>query len=261
VRSSIGQPQITIYDTEGKIIVAAQLLTLKTTSITGQPWNTYEITLNMSSVRLGNPLDEGRYFFYMTAGTSPQAASISEPIEVKAYHEGTLLIEATHDENDFDVAFETGFVSRLRVFAVLRPMEISFKRKVSSYENQIQNRKNLSSVPYKSQKLIIATADGAGVAPWMPEKVNALLCLSSFKIEGKEFVAEGDELEKQAVVGYPKGAWTVELREGKTLYGKRIFASGTSDRRLTIVSHVRTKLFGSLNAPASTIDVQITDIE
>lgn len=260
-RSTLGAPETAVYNAKGEEVVPPIIWTLKPTSIIGQPWSVYEITLDFASIKVGDPLDDGLYWLYTTAGTSPIAKSISEGIYVKEKHPGTILIEATHHENDLGVIWETGIVAKIRIDGTLRAMDTNFKRKVSSYEDQTLNRKNNSSVPYSNIKLILASDDNTGVAPWLPKKLNFFLCCSSLKFDGKEYVAEGEELEKQSVVGYPKGAWTVDLREGKNRYYNRIMASGEITSSYTIVYNINTKLFGSLNAPPSSIDLQITDIE
>lgn len=261
VKSTVGQPEITIYNHEQKIVIAPLLMTLVPTSIIGQPWNIYEITLSIGTIKLGDPLDEGYYWFRMLAGVGEdQAQAISEGIWIKEKHEDTVLAEYSHNENDFDTIWETGYAPSMRIPGVLLPMEMNFKRATSSYDDQIKNHKKLSSVPYRNIKFIITDDNGLGVPPWIADKLNFIFSCSSVKLDGKNYVAdEGAELEKQRIAGYPKGAWTIDLREG-TAYSKRVNGGGGVGN-ITIVYNIRTNMFGYLNAPPSTIDLQITETQ
>lgn len=263
VQSTIGAPQITIYDHSQRAVVSGIIMTVPSHTITGQPYEIYEKELDFSTIDGGDPLPEGFYWLYITAGSGDDiAAAIAEGIHVKQLHEDTILMEAAHNENDFDTAFETGFVSRFRFPGAIRPIDYDFRRKRSSYDDQIKNHRTLASVPYRKTKLIIADISGRGVPSWVADKVNSLIDLSTVTFDGKQFACDEEaQLEKQFINGYPMAAWTIDIREGLNRYSNRISSTGEVNTTWSVTYNIRTNMFGSLNAPPSTIDLQITDVE
>jgi hypothetical protein len=262
VRSSVGTPQITVYNCSQKAVVGPISMIRQTTSLIGQPYEIYVLELDFATMQGGGPLAEGVYWLFMQAGAGSYAKAISEGIDVKALHINTMVAEWTHDENDFDVMFEIpDLVFQSRIESVMKPVDMEFKRKRNSYDDQVLNHKTISSVPYRTYKWIIGAADGSGVAPWQPDMMNFAFGCASFKLDGVEFSPdEGAEFEKAAINGYPKAAYTITMREAKNQYSKRVFAPG-SGQSISIVYGIRTRLFGSLNAPASTINIQITNVD
>lgn len=260
-KSTVGQPQLTIYDCYQKAVVGPILMSLVPTSIVGQPWNLYEKELDFSTINGGIPLPEGKYWIFGQAGAGPYAKFISEGLDIKTDHLNTAVFEYSHSENDFDTIWETGIVGEIRIDAVLKQSDIDFKRKRASYDDQTHNHKTLSSVPFRTYKLIVGASDGSGVAPWIADKLNYIFGCSSVQIDGKEFTPdESAEFEKTTVNGYPKAGYAITLREAKNLFSKRVFATG-SGNQIWVTYKIRTKLFGTYNGQPSTLDFQITDAE
>jgi hypothetical protein len=259
VRSAVGQPQISVYNCEQREVIAPMLMIKQTTSLIGQPYDIYLLELDFATIDGGNPLAEGVYWLYMIAGAGPYAKAISEGIDVKQVHPNTMLFEYTHNENDFDIMFEIpDLVFQCRVDAMIRQTDTDFKRTSSLYDDQVKNRKLISSIPYRAHKIIVGASDGTGVAPWVADKMSFIFSCSSVTGDGKEFALDEGDFEKSVVQGYPKAAYIIPVREGRNEYSKRVFATG-SGNTITVMYNIRTQLFGTYNGQPSTLNIQITD--
>lgn len=236
--STLGPIELSIYTTAGKLILANLMIPIVPTSIVGQLYNTTQKKIDFSKLLVNEtqPLPEGDYFFYLTAGAGGNIAqSISEPLQVRRRHAKTVLIEFQHDENDYDVAWETGIKMQFRVEATLKGY--SPKRITTDYDDQTKNLTRLSAVPFNKWKFRIG--ENRGVPPWVVEKLNFIFCMDSIWIDGKLMRPDsGQDLELNEINGYPMAGYQIDFREGKNLYSKRIFATGSGTTAVALVYNI-----------------------
>ena len=99
-----------------------------------------------------------------------------------------------------------------------------------------------------------------GVAPWVADKLNYILCCSSITIDGLLMCPdEGSQLEPIFTEGYPAPAYVIEMREGLNLFSKRITAPGDAASSLMVVFDLSSwTWFGSIGGSAYSEPVRIT---
>lgn len=149
-------------------------------------------------------LDEGIYQLHIVAGfaTTPEEY-ISEPINILEDHPGTILLEYSHHENDFDTVFDLSPNFTFRVPGVI--LRDNPEADTNTFDDQIKDLTLVSATPYRSAKLAIA--GDTGVADWVPDVVNWIFCCSSVKVDDKTYTRDGEgkmeifELEGSPFVG------------------------------------------------------------
>jgi hypothetical protein len=256
-KSTLTPVEIDILDCNGRIVVPDIPVPNKVVSVTGEDWYCYEGTIDLNTIVPGStPLPEGEYYFLLTAGTGlNKIFALSEPQYIKARWPKTLLFEYSNSRNDYDVLWETGIQMQLRAESILE--DYQFKRNRSSSENQMQNIITTRSIPYRSMKLKIGGEGGA--APWLADKFNHMLSLSSITADGLLIVPdEGAEIEAEFIPGYPAPFYSIDVREGRNLYSKRITREGELNAGfLTSFNLNSFTWFGSIGGDANSQPVRI----
>lgn len=183
---------------------------------------------------------EGQYYLYMEVpfdtdnDTVPNLykAFISEPIDLKAKHPKTILIEYSNSFNKDNVIFEqVPKKFALRVEGALLDVQHKVRRTV--FIDQGENPKLLSATAYKTCKLIVG-GDQVLIPDYLIEKLNHAFALDSVYVEGREFVGvEGAAFEKETLDDYPLFSANIEIQEAETGAGNRFRDGG-----LTIFSEI-----------------------
>ena len=173
-------------------------------------YNWYEAVADLSLITAGK--------YLLVLGGAVDGATItfySEPVEIAADFENTLLFEYTHDENDFDLIFVPGSPEPNRTFYFrveggfasdgLKPSS-----KDSMYIDQTHNAQMLSSVPFDVVTLTIG--NGAGVPNWIAQKINRIFSCNSVIINGVAYCKnEGAKMEAVRGADYASAGWKVDL--------------------------------------------------
>lgn len=139
---------------------------------------------------------------------------ISEPIMLADKHEGTVLIEASHSENNYDTIFE-GISPR----PVFRQRVESFGLKhlpsgeYTSFENQNKELDVLYALPYNGFKLDIGGSEG--VPEYMADSINRIMDLEKIRVDGRLMTRESDKMEETGKDDAPLHFYSVSLREAK----------------------------------------------
>lgn len=227
-----------------------------TTTLVSPGFDVYEVTIPLTG------LSEDTYYLELVVGSGGSAKTfISEPMYIKAKHEGTMLFEYTNDRNDYDVIFKriiSGQVDyleySLRTEAYIddfAPMNQSMLYKDHSFNSRI-----LKAFSFRQFKLYLG--DAVGVADWVADRVNRIFDCATVTIDGKAFTrVESNRLEPQRSKPYQHAAWTMDIVEAKNRKSKRWEpAAGTGG--LTVVYNIEGRAFGAQNAPAGSNIIQVT---
>lgn len=236
-------PYIQKYHPGDKLMFQALLYKLKwhAMSYNVLDYNGYEV-LNKSGQAIGSygpnydcwstkdddniigSLDPGIYYIQLNPtliieGVNTLIPFLSEPFEViEAGYENpeTLLIEYSHDGNDFDVAFwPTGALGvqkffQLRVEGGVSSDNVTPASKDVFYVDQVHDVVMLDSKPYNVFKFTFG--NGRGIPNWMADKINRILSCSYVEIDGTQFLKnDGSKLEATREKGYPLAGWHIEL--------------------------------------------------
>lgn len=251
VLSNYAPHQLELYDCNG-IQIDTFVLTYKSSSIEVTGQKAYEAQIAL------NGYNEGYYQFKIKSGSPVLETYVSEWIDLKSLHTNTVLIEYTHDENDFDMVFETGIELKLRVHGEVAQFQPGSDRTV--FVDQPRNLTQLFGKSFSTEKFIIG--DTWGVPDYMIEKINNIFLCSTVLIDGKQYVGnEGAKFEPNREPLFPMGGWVFELRAAKASTKKRFVADGMQGSPTTITYNIEGKGFGPSSSPASSNIIQIQEIE
>lgn len=249
--SNYAPHQLELYDCEGNQIdtfVHAYVVS----SIEGTGQKVYEANVAL------NGYDEGVYQFKIKSGSPVLETYVSNFFHLKQKHENTYLFEVTHDENDFDMVYETGIVSKLRVYGEFREFQPGTDRTV--FIDQPRNIVQLSAKSFSTEKLIIG--DQWGVPDFIIEKINGLFLCSNVLIDGKQWVGnEGARFEASRESLFPMSGWAFEVRPAKNSTKKRFVADGSQGSPSSVVYNIEQKGYGPITGPASSNIVKITELQ
>lgn len=158
-------------------------------------------------------IPEGYYLIKVTESTN-DIIFYSEPIEIKPLHQNTILIEYTHDQNDFGMYFTDGVSNPvkyyLRVQGGLTNDSFTPGSKSDAFINDDYNVVLLESKPYSTQKLKIG--DSKGVPNWVADKINRIFSCSTVRFNGQQWTkTDGAKMEATREDIYPMAGWTIEV--------------------------------------------------
>lgn len=250
VLSNYAPHQLELYDCDGNQIDSF-VLTYKSSSIEGTGQKVYEAFVALDDY------NEGIYQFKLKSGSPVLETYVTNFFSLKALHENTVLFEVTHDENDYDMVFETGIAMKLRVYGEIREFQPGADRTV--FIDQPRNIVQLSGKSFSTEKLIIG--DSWGVPDIKIEKINNLFLCSKVLIDGKQWVGnEGARFEAKREDLYPMSGWAFEIRAAKANTKKRFVADGNQGSPTTLVWLVEQKGFGQITGTASSNVLKIQEI-
>lgn len=138
-------------------------------------------------------LAEGIYYILYTIAytVSDISVFISEPLDIRAHHRDTILIEYWHDSYKYGIPFSTiPSKFRLRVKGYVDsfvPKSIS-----TAYQDQNSDTDTLDYAPYRAWRLYVGRDTRqrvTGIADWMLDKLNRILGCDHILIDGKAFTA------------------------------------------------------------------------
>ncbi len=222
---------VRIIDSKGKVIKSQQPTTpglLGTDTI-------YNIKFGLWNV------PEGKYYVQLKFQgyfADLDAYMISEPIEVKQYHENTMLFEGKNSFNDQGIIWAYNYLEmQLRVHCAL--IELSPENKSNVYNNQPMDATLISAVPYRDYNLVFGQ-NGQYIHDWFADKLNRFLSLDNLKLDGKGITRkQGATLSAKRIEGYPLSKWSIPVNEASS--GNDILI--TSTQRINIGAVPNTDLF------------------
>jgi hypothetical protein len=182
------------------IVLLSETFTQKQQYSLDTSWHIYEYTKALSS------FPEGRYFVKLVAGT---LTFISEPLDIRAIQENTLLLEYNHFRFYADVIMETGITFSLRIPGALKTFTPASKD--TTYEDQSLNLTMLKAVPYRVWQLLIGGVPG--IPDYLIDKLNIILGCSNLQIDGRFYTKGSSQLEAKALENYRMRGWSIDMRE------------------------------------------------
>lgn len=247
--NGLGPVRMDLYDCAGTILRTVTLDQIETPAVI-TPNVLFEGTMNFSG------LAEGLYAIVLTAGTGDTTVQfISEKIFLKEDWPMTLLFEYTNSRNKQSTIFSTGYTPSLRVEGWISDFEPGSK--FATYEDQPADLQLLNGIPFRKYTLNIGINDG--VAPWVIDKINRIMLLTSTSIDGLGFTRNADaQFEKIDVPGWPMKYWSLEIREANNRDSVTLTTDGELNSDLTVVYNINTKAFG--DGSEDNI-VQVTEID
>ena len=250
VLSNYSPHQLDLYRCDGGY-VSSFLLAYVATSVEATGQKVYEASIAM------NAFDDGIYYFVLSSGFPTLEQYISNQFDLKQYHENTVLLESTHDENDYDTVFEKGFVAKLRIHGAVVDFLPASERTV--FIDQPANITQLSANGFSTESFVIG--DQFGVPDIFIEKVNTHFRCYKVLIDGKQYVGtSGSRFEATREDFVPMAGWRFEIREKDASTRKRFEADGLQGSPTTITYNIQNKGFGAISNPASQNIIQIENL-
>lgn len=169
----------------------------------------YKSSLALTSVA------EGIYYIRVKITTDKIYYFVSEPICVKTTHENTILFKYTHDLNQYDTLFQTSTTPNyfyLRVEGGVKTSQFEQGSTDEIFIDQNYNSIQLDGETYNIYNFLFGS--GIGLPYWMAEKLNRILILYEFYIDGKRFKKnQGTKFERIEIIdeNYPLCNYKIEL--------------------------------------------------
>lgn len=214
-------------------------------------------------------VDEGIYYLVAEAAFDDEVLRfISEPISVKETHPNTMLFRYSNSVNDHGIVFvgskdgvDYNYEGTFRVEARIPNREFQPKRDRTTYRDQVLNTSTLSATPYRAFKLFIGNR-GGGVAPWVLDLINFIICCDEYYINDKQFeTPDGSEIEVTRFANYELVGGTIELYEAQNRSSVQQTTESVADGGIIVVYDLESAAFGPVDQTAETLDIQITDID
>lgn len=249
--STYAPHQLDLFDCEGNQ-VASFVLAYESSSIevTGQKIYKAEIALNT--------FDDGIYRFVISSGNPVIDIHDGNWFSLKQKHKSTILIESTHDENDFDTVFENGFVAKLRIHGKVGEYTPASNRIV--FIDQPANITQLNANGFSTEVFIIG--DQWGVPDIFIEKINTHFRCFKVMLDNKQYSGtEGARFEAQREDNFPMTGWRFEIRASKASTKTRSVASEVQGSPTTVTYNIENKGFGPISNPASQNVIQIINLD
>lgn len=194
------------------------------------------VTIRECSMQLYD-VPEGKYFVQIMYENPAMGGintfAISEGIDVKQYHAGTMLYKYRNTTNDQDIFWETGIVMQFRLHSYLK---INPDAKFSTYEDQPLNLQMLNFVPFREWELVLGV-NTKPFAPYILDKVNRITGCDTLYIDNVLYTrGEGAKLEAAQPDKYPLMTATLLMREK------------VNDNNTLIVSNEAIVVMGATNS-------------
>lgn len=198
----------------------------------------YEIDFNFAAY------GEGLCYIEIKYTNVTDFVYLSEPIDLKLEWENTVFIEAKNDENAFSIIFDTDFVVKLRVDAILDNFTPKADRII--YNDQVRNNTLLYGVSYREFRLNIGGRQG--IADWMIDKINRILACDEVSIDGEYYtVADGADWEPNRGEDYPLVGWRININPVENRFNQRLkpgFNEDGDEIQMILHANNRTDIAG-----------------
>lgn len=230
--------------------------TVMTTTLVSPGFDVNEVSMPLAG------LSEDTYYLELVVGSGgSQKIFISEPMYIRAKHDGTILFEYSNERNDYDVVFKRTVSGTLNFLSFsfraecylddFWPMNVSLMYKDHNYNSRL-----LKANTYRQYRMYLG--DAQGVPNWVADKVNRMFDCSTCSLDGKAFTRiDNGRMEPQRMKQYPHAAWTMDIVEAKNRTTKRYQPGGTAGG-LTVIYNIEGRAFGALNGPTGSNIIQVT---
>lgn len=253
-------PVMNLINCSGKIIKTYNAV--EVVASPGLDYSIYEAYMGLSDVA------EGIYYLTATAtGMESSLSYISEPLDVKEEHPGTMLFTYKNTLNDFGLVFsgyldvgydQYTFQPTFRCEAGI--MDFEPVRDRTAYTDQVNDVTTLFALPGRQFKLYIG--DAYGVAPYIIDILNRIFCCDYVLIDDKQYEStEGSKWEIERVKGYPLIGGSLDLVPAQNRSSQQQSIEVIAASRIVAAYNIEAEAFGYGNAPAGSINVQVENIE
>jgi len=239
ITSGLGTPNVDVYDSNGKLYQSAAMNIVSDPAVLLP-----NIKLNYSLDLSGFP--EGAYQAVISVGGTP--LRISEWMEVRTSHPGTLLFEYSHSTNKYGMYF-TGTALQLRVEGKLLPWypDGSFE----SYTDEIADYELLDGIPILKRPLRIPP-----IPDWMANKLIRILFLNQTMIEGVQYSRTPEsKFEKKDYPGHDMKSYLIEIARSTNSYGLATTETGDTSGLMMALT-LDAQAFGN-PTPGTLINIQV----
>ncbi len=218
------------------------------TSIEGIGEKAYQVAIAM------NGYPEGAYKFELDSGNPIIETLETEWIYLKTKWNNTIKFLYYNDENDFDVAFETGIQFGFRIHGGMTEFQPGSDKVI--FIDQIRNAKQLLSRSFYSYKLLLG--DAGGIPDYMAQIVNEIFNCSHVEIDGHQFTATDGKMTRTGDFTNPLAGWSMEIREADKRSSRRTVTDGNGNVSSSVVYQIEgNRGFGPKTGPASSNVIQI----
>lgn len=205
-----------------------------------------------------NDIPEGIYYLKLNSGFPQSATHLSEYMHIKPAHTGTVLLNYTHNRNDFNIPFEAAGVFDYRLFGGLRNFEPKSEDVV--FIDQPANLTLLDSRAHDIETLVLG--EYVGSPDYVASFVRHVFRCNEVRIDGVQYSRnEGAQLEPTREDNYGLYGWSLEVRKTKATDGitneSDIEQSGEV---MVVFDIIDTSAFGNIEQPAGTNIVKIQKI-
>jgi hypothetical protein len=186
--------------------------------------------------------DEGIFYLKAEIQIGTQASIMySEPIKVADSFPKTIVLFYNHNINDFDTLFTTGNCHgmMIRIEGGMKSGGFQPGGIFDMYHDLDYVSEQLNATPFNVEKFTFGP--GYGMPNYMIDKLNRLLSLSEFRIDGTQYVrADGAKFERAGVDEYPLAGWSIDLVRKENQFSEDINMYGDPVRPLTWDSSIIT---------------------
>lgn len=209
----------------------------------------YECTYDVTDIAV-----DGYYYLYLKCELlSVKFEAVSEPIFIKDYHRNVRPWVYSHSENDFGMVWTTGIQMTFMCESDIPPTSYRPDRDRSSYVNQTHDVATVQAYPFQVAKLYIG--ETKGVAPYIPDIANRILCCDKVKFAGLQIeTPENGKFDVNSVNGYPLVGASIDVMPARNLDSLQLLTEDLIPGVVTTYN-LNTNFFGSANI------IHITEIE
>lgn len=210
----------------------------------------YEASIPLSGYAAGS------YYFKLKCGSPVIDTFKSEAFTINDSLPYSLLLEYSHEENDFDCVFENGLVFCLRIPGGIVEYQPGSDRTV--FIDQPRNITQLSGRSFIVEKLVVG--DTYGVPNWVAQRVNEIFLADNVQTDGRRYVAaEGAKMEPARLELYSLVGWGLEVRQAEARQSKKYIAPD-SENPSSVIYNIENTGFGDITTETGDI-LQITNID
>lgn len=187
-------------------------------------------------------VEEGKYICQLwhipATSLESHVFMVSNPIEVKAYHEGSELMKYKHSSNDQDIFFETGIILTSRYFAHITDFNPTSTRNV--YSDEPKNLTLLSGITAREWQINFKSLPDYEI-----DKLSRQFDCDTVIIDGTQYTAtEGGKMEIEPVKNSPLKNIKIQVQESNNIVTKVvssfpeiIFCDAPNTRRFYVDSY------------------------
>lgn len=205
---------VEVYNSDAKLIANNPMTIIADTSVP-LPYIRNDYSINLSGFA------EGTYFVVLSSGGVK--LRISDPLDVRAVHEDTILAEFANSTNKFNTYFTGIDPIMLRFEGFL--LDWSSDSTFQNYTDEIADNELLDGIPMQTRGL------RTGLIPdWLDNKINNILLLNQAMIEGTEYSrVPSSKKDKKDYPGTNLKSYLYTISRSKNAYGLTTNEVGSTD--------------------------------